>query len=72
MGENIGREPGDWQRMLVERTRTRAEEERVKTSRAEERVRWPGGRRRERAEKQKSRRGGGGELMKQKAGLFLL
>ena len=41
-------------------------------SRGEERVRWPGGRRRGRAEKQKSRRGGGGKLMKQKAGLFLL
>lgn len=55
VGENIFREAGDWQRMLVERTR--AEEERVKASRAEESVRWPGGRRRERAEKHKSRRG---------------
>jgi len=29
-GGIIGREPGDWQRMLVERMRMRAEEERVK------------------------------------------
>lgn len=37
-GVDIGGEPGDWQRMLVERARTRAEEERVKALlRAEER-----------------------------------
>lgn len=41
VGENIGREAGDWQRMLVERTRTRAEEERVKAC-WEQRRGWGG------------------------------
>lgn len=41
VGENIGREPGGWQRMLLERTRTRAEEERVK-ARWEQRRGWGG------------------------------
>lgn len=40
-GEHWWREAGDWQRMLVERTRTRAEKERVK-ARWEPRRGWGG------------------------------
>lgn len=70
---NAGGKVDDSQRMLVERPRTAVEKRKglkCVESRGEGEVAW--GEEKRKREKLKSRRGGGGELMKQKAGLFLL